>query len=124
MCDLESKFGTARTIDTVPKILANFPYTEFVWIAGTEIAHEFHRWYKWKELIHMLPFAFIGRPTIDRVVRNTVIHNSKGLVHHYPRYGNRHSLEKGHVYWILSESRVAQSSTNLRSQKGRFELTL
>ncbi len=118
VCDLESKFGTARTIDTVPRLIESFPYTDFVWLAGTEIAHEFHRWYKWRDLIRLLPFAFIGRPTVDRVVRNTVIHNSRDLNHHYPRFGSQPKLVKGHIYWILSESRIAQSSTNLRSQRG------
>lgn len=67
--DLESRFGTARTYDTLKKLLASFPDTDFVWLAGTEIAQEFHKWYRWPDLIDMLPFAFIGRPVEDRVVK-------------------------------------------------------
>ncbi|HRK97178.1 MAG TPA: nicotinate-nucleotide adenylyltransferase [Alphaproteobacteria bacterium] len=118
--DLESNLGTTRTVETLPLIQKNFPSTEFVWLAGTEIAHEFHKWYRWQDLIRMIPFAFVGRPTQYGVVRNTVFHNDSSLSHHVLHHGGRPILDKGHIYWIFSEPLNPQSSTLLRAQKTRF----
>ncbi|OIN86093.1 MAG: hypothetical protein AUJ12_07090 [Alphaproteobacteria bacterium CG1_02_46_17] len=118
--DLESHLGTTRTAETLPLIQEHFPHTQFVWLAGTEIAHEFHRWYRWEDLVNMVPFAFVGRPTHHGVVRNTSFHNKKYLCHHVLRHGGSPPLEKRQIYWIFSESRNPLSSTLLRMQNSGF----
>ncbi|MCB1557849.1 MAG: nicotinic acid mononucleotide adenylyltransferase [Alphaproteobacteria bacterium] len=115
--DLESQMGTNRSFDSISGILQAFPRTEFIWLAGTDIAHEFHKWHRWQELIHMIPFAFVGRPTTDRVVRNTVFHSIQSLKNEFLRHGGRYPLEKNHIYWILDEARNSQSSTSIRAKR-------
>ncbi|HNS45378.1 MAG TPA: nicotinate-nucleotide adenylyltransferase, partial [Alphaproteobacteria bacterium] len=115
--NLETAFGTNLTSETVRHLRKHFPDTEFVWLAGTEIAHEFHKWRRWKDLIHTIPFAFVGRPTHHGVVRNTVFRRVGSMIHCALHQGGRPPLEKGRIYWIFSESRNPMSSTLIRSQK-------
>lgn len=121
--DIETELGTTRTHDTIQALQAHFPDTQFVWLAGTEIAHEFSRWYKWKTLLFMLPFAFVGRPTRHGVVRNTVFHRTAGLTHVHLLNGGRPELKKGRIYWIFSETRHPLSSTQLRAARSGFAPT-
>lgn len=117
ICDLESRMGTTRTYDTVCKLQGHFPHTRFVWLAGTEIAYEFQRWYKWQELIKRLPFGFVGRPSKYGVVRNNCFRRDKSLSHHVLLHGKRPPLERGHIYWMFSEKLHPLSSTFLREQQ-------
>lgn len=112
--DIESQMGTRRSFDTVNALHDRFPFTDFVWIAGTDIAYEFHRWYQWKNLIKTMPFAFVGRPTSFGVVRQNVFRGLSSLHHSYPRHGIRPSLEKGQIYWIFAEPQMDISSSFLR----------
>jgi nicotinate-nucleotide adenylyltransferase len=111
---IESSMGTRRTFDTVTALHSHFPQTDFIWIAGTDIAYEFHRWYKWRALIRTLPFAFVGRPTSFGVVRQNVFRQSSTLRHIYPAHGIRPTLEKGQIYWLFADPQMAISSTLLR----------
>ena len=113
--DLETQLGTRRSFDTVTSLQSHFPQTEFIWVAGTDIAHEFHRWYKWRDLLGTIPFAFVGRPTHEGVVRQNCLTQCAGLTHIYPRHGGRPPLEKSHIYWILAEPLMDISSTDLRN---------
>ena len=42
--DLESRLGSAYTIDTVRALKARFPGVKFVWIMGADSLASFHRW--------------------------------------------------------------------------------
>ncbi len=115
--DIEKELGTVRTYDTVTQLIKRFPKTDFIWFSGTDIAFEFHRWYNWKNLQNLLPFAFIGRPHKSGLVRKNCFSDKLHLKHHFPRHGGRPLLEKGHVYWIFNEPQLDISSTILRSHK-------
>ncbi len=58
---LESSFATQRTFHTLRNLEIFFSGTNFVWIAGDDIAQEFHRWFQWQKLPHMVPFVFFER---------------------------------------------------------------
>jgi len=113
--DLETQLGTIRSFDTVTALQKHFPQTEFIWIAGTDIAYEFHRWYKWRQLLKTIPFAFVGRPTSHGVVRQNSFKNCGWLTHSYPAHGGSPPLEKGHIHWIFAEPMMDISSTDLRN---------
>jgi len=112
--DIEKDLGTIRTYDTVKALKNRFPATEFIWFSGTEIAYEFPRWYKWRELQTLIPFAFVGRPTKAGQVRSNSFRGNNRLHHIYPTHGIRPALEKGHIYWIFAEPLLDVSSTQIR----------
>lgn len=112
--DLERDLGTVRTYDTVKALQSRFPATDFIWFSGTDIAYEFHRWYKWRELQSLLPFAFIGRPHQSGQVRQNAFRQNQALHHHYPLRGMRPPLTKGTIYWIFAEPLLDISSSQLR----------
>lgn len=114
--DLEKDLGTTRTFDTVTALQSRFPATEFVWLSGTDIAYEFDKWYRWRELMDLVPFAFIGRPTAEGMVRHNVFHQVSELHHHTPQHGIKAELTPGNIYWLFNEPMNPLSSTMLREQ--------
>ncbi len=121
--DIERELGTVRTFHTVCALRDRFPFTDFIWLAGTDIAYEFDRWYRWRELLEQLPFAFIGRPTRAGLVRHNVFRQMSGLHHHTLHHGIRAPLEPGHVYWLFGEPLNPLSSTMLRQQNANLQGT-
>lgn len=114
--DIESQMGTRRSFDTVTSLQSYFPHTDFIWVAGTDIAYEFHKWYKWQNLLKTIPFAFVGRPTDHGVVKQNSLKQCQNLTHHYPRHGGAPALKKGQIHWILAEPMLDISSTDLRNK--------
>ena len=112
--DIEKDLGTIRTYETVKALQTHFPTTEFIWFSGTEIAYEFPRWYKWRELQTLIPFAFVGRPTKAGQVRRNSFKGNNRLHHIFPMHGMRPALQKGHIYWIFAEPLLDISSTQIR----------
>lgn len=112
--DIEKDLGTTRTYNTVRALQARFPQTEFIWLSGTDIAYEFRRWYRWRDLMDLLPFAFIGRPTTAGLVRSNVFRKVGGLRQVTLGAGLRPCLGPRQVFWIFGEPLNPQSSTALR----------
>ena len=113
--DIEKDLGTIRTYDTVKALQSRFPNTDFIWFSGTDIAYEFTKWYKWRQLQTLIPFAFIGRPHDSGQVRQNSFLMNNRLTHKYPIHGTRPHLLKAHIYWIFAEPLMDISSTELRS---------
>lgn len=112
---IEKDLGTVRTYHTVQALKEKFPQTQFIWLSGTDIAYEFQRWYRWRDLMKLLPFAFIGRPTKAGLVRQNAFRQSGHLHHHTLGHGIKPELVPGHVYWIFGEPLNPMSSTYLRA---------
>ncbi len=60
--DIEAKIGTRFTFDTLDWLTSRCPDVHFVWIMGTDILAQFHRWQNWRDIADMIPFAVIDRP--------------------------------------------------------------
>ncbi len=112
--DIESQMGTVRTFDTITQLKTHFPKTDFIWLAGTDIAFEFHKWHHAREILDMVPFAFIGRPTHHGLVRANFFRRQSGLVHNTLNSGTKATLKAGHIYWLFGEPLQDISSTHLR----------
>jgi nicotinate-nucleotide adenylyltransferase len=63
--DLETRLGSAYTIDTVRALKARFPGVKFVWIMGADSLATFHRWRGWTQIMREVPVAVISRPWIS-----------------------------------------------------------
>lgn len=112
---IEKDLGTTRTFDTITALQSSFSGTDFIWLSGTDIVYEFRKWYKWRQLAKAIPFAFIGRPTKDGVVRKNAFSQINGLKHTNLTTGARPPLKKGHIYWLFGENLDPTSSTLLRN---------
>jgi nicotinate-nucleotide adenylyltransferase len=60
--DIETRIGSAYTIDTLRVLKARFPGVHFVWLMGADNLAQFHRWRGWTEILHEVPMAIIARP--------------------------------------------------------------
>ncbi|GAC1548395.1 MAG: nicotinate-nucleotide adenylyltransferase [Beijerinckiaceae bacterium] len=59
---LEAEIGTRYTFDTIAYLRRRCPGVRFVWIMGSDILGQFHRWQRWREIASALPLAIIDRP--------------------------------------------------------------
>lgn len=60
--DLEARFGTRYTIDTVRRVQSRWPATHFVWLMGADIVPEMVHWKDWTALFECIPIAIFDRP--------------------------------------------------------------
>lgn len=60
--DLEAQLGTRYTYATLKRLQALYPGVRFVWLMGADNLAGFHRWDRWKEILHMVPVAVLARP--------------------------------------------------------------
>ncbi|MGA0605695.1 nicotinate-nucleotide adenylyltransferase [Phenylobacterium sp. VNQ135] len=63
--DLETRLGSAYTIDTIRWLKARYPGVKFVWIMGADSLATFHRWRGWTQIMREVPVAVVSRPWIS-----------------------------------------------------------
>jgi nicotinate-nucleotide adenylyltransferase len=63
--DVETRLGSAYTIDTVRALKQRFPAVKFVWIMGADSLASFHRWRGWTQIMREVPVAVVSRPWIS-----------------------------------------------------------
>lgn len=61
--DIESRFGTRFTVDTIAALQRRFPKAAFVWLMGSDNLEQFSRWRRWQEIAARIPIAVVRRPT-------------------------------------------------------------
>jgi nicotinate-nucleotide adenylyltransferase len=60
--DLERRFGTRYTAQTLTALQARYVGVRFVWLMGADNLAEFHRWDRWQDIMHMMPIGVMARP--------------------------------------------------------------
>jgi len=60
--DIETRIGSAYTIDTLRVMQARWPDVQFVWLMGADNLAQFHRWRGWTEIMRLVPVAVVSRP--------------------------------------------------------------
>jgi nicotinate-nucleotide adenylyltransferase len=63
--DLEARLGTRYTIDTLRLLRLRFPLVRFVWLMGADILVQLPRWRRWHDVVEMVGFAVLPRPTYN-----------------------------------------------------------
>jgi len=63
--DVETRLGSAYTIDTIRALKARYPGVRFVWIMGADSLASFHRWRGWTQIMRETPVAVVSRPWIS-----------------------------------------------------------
>ncbi len=76
--DLEARFGTFYTIDTVRRLVA-WPGHQFVWLIGADNLVQLPRWRHWQALLRTVPVAAFERaPYSERAMSGVVAHHFAG----------------------------------------------
>jgi len=80
--DFEQRRGTRYTIDTVRRLKRLYPQHRFIWLLGSDILPNFHKWRDWRGLSREVPIAVIPRPGYDSVAHAArAMGWLKGFVH-------------------------------------------
>lgn len=59
--DIEKKFGTPYTYDTLRRLKAQYPGHRFILIMGADNFAELPRWRRWREIFRLAPVAVFNR---------------------------------------------------------------
>lgn len=60
--DLEARFGTRATADTLARLRTRHAGVRFVWLMGSDNLAGFHRWGRWEEIMATIPVGVLARP--------------------------------------------------------------
>jgi nicotinate-nucleotide adenylyltransferase len=61
--DVENRFGTRYTADTLARLRQRFPNLAFVWLMGADNLIQVSEWQRWQEIFNTVPVAVFDRPT-------------------------------------------------------------
>ena len=75
---LEEQLGTRFAVDTVTALQRRFPQHQFVWLAGSDIVAELHRWRHWRQFLRQIPLAVVPRPGIALIGAPALAWTGKG----------------------------------------------
>jgi nicotinate-nucleotide adenylyltransferase len=64
---LEEQLGTRFAVDTVAALQRRYPQHRFIWLAGSDIVAELHRWRRWRHFLRAVPLAVVPRPGVSLV---------------------------------------------------------
>jgi len=60
--DIEARFGTRYTAETLERLFAAYPGVRFVWLMGADSLADFHRWQRWQWIAENVPMGVLARP--------------------------------------------------------------
>lgn len=88
--DIENQMGTVRTFETLRHLKRVFPATKFFLLAGADIMFQLHRWYRWRDIVGLVPIVFVNRPPAVDLIRNSPARQRLGK--------NRMTLISAHLH--------------------------
>ncbi|EJF96301.1 nicotinate-nucleotide adenylyltransferase [Bartonella taylorii] len=116
----EQAIGSKVSVDTVSHILAHYRGVRFVWVIGADSFASIHHWYRWHDIISMLPIAIIDRP----FMHTSALSSPMAHVYRSFRLDERESIRlpfmKPPAWTYLHGPLSFQSSTNLRLKENDF----
>jgi len=76
---IEAVFATRYTIDTLRRLLRQFPRVRFVWLMGADVLEQLPRWRRWLDFARRVPLAVLPRPGYNH--RALAGHAARRLAH-------------------------------------------
>mgnify|MGYP002737460396 CR=1 FL=1 len=64
--DIERRFGTQHTSDTLALLLPRFPKCRFVWLMGADNLQQISEWKDWQRIFRTVPIAVFSRPPYSK----------------------------------------------------------
>ena len=115
--DIERKLNENRSYETIKVLKLNFPKTAFIWITGMDNALQFHKWYRWQDLLNLVPTAHIARPPAWGLIESCPLKLLKTQNHHYMNKAQKVSLKSKNTYWMMQKRMLNISSTKIRNSQ-------
>jgi len=60
--DFESRHHCHYSIETIKALKARYKGVNFVFIMGSDVFADLHKWRAWREVMHLVPMAIVSRP--------------------------------------------------------------
>lgn len=117
--DIEDRFNTRYTSDTLRALLAAYPRTHFVWLMGADNLQQIPRWEKWAAIFRMVPIAVFDRATYSfKALASKATHRFRR--YRVPARCAAGLASKTPPAWVyLHTPRHPASSTELRARMER-----
>ncbi len=111
---LEAGLGSRYTADTIDRLRARFPATNFVWIMGADSLRDFHRWQRWRDIAAQVPIAVFDRPGATRAALSSVAARALGIARIDQEEAPLLARMRPPAWVFIHGRRYPQSSTGLR----------
>lgn len=113
---IEDDLNASRSVATLTALRQRFRQTDFVWITGMDIAHEFHHWHRWQDILKLVATVHVARPPFQSLVQDCPLRlTGGGQNHRVLSKAEKAPLQPGQSYWILDAKLVETSSTKIRN---------
>ncbi len=70
--NIETRYRTTYTVDTLRKLNAHNTGMRFIWLMGSDCLAEMHLWKDWKQIFSAIPICVFARPDRLSQARNSV----------------------------------------------------
>lgn len=70
--DFERRHGLTYTVDTIDRLKALNPNTNYVWLMGADSFETLHEWRDWRNIVQSAPIAVFRRPGYENAPINSV----------------------------------------------------
>jgi nicotinate-nucleotide adenylyltransferase len=110
-CDIEQRAQVNKSYDTLRVLKNEYPDARFVWIIGGDNLTNFHKWYKWQEILNMIPVAVMTREgDIEAAVKSPAAQYATKW-----QVSEPHKLADHQRGWLMLDNPlIPLSSTQLR----------
>jgi nicotinate-nucleotide adenylyltransferase len=115
--EIEARFGTRYSVDTLRILKRRYPLVRFVWLMGADNLVNFHRWRDWRAIAALVPIAVIDRGLVGlgafgaRAPRALARHRLPEIT--APRLASR----RPPAWIVLHGLKMGLSSTALRARR-------
>ena len=110
--DIEARYGTTHTADTLQRLIRDYPDDRFVWVMGADNFATFHSWGDKVEWMQKnFPMVIIPR----KGVTQDALRSPAALSGHAERILNPDDLRSRNGWHLLSVPEDAMSATRLRT---------
>lgn len=116
----EQAIGSKVSVDTISHILTHYRGVHFVWIIGADSFATIHHWYRWHDIIFMLPLAVIDRPFVQMSALSSPMAHIYRSFRLDERESRRLPFMKPPAWSYLHGPLSFESSTNLRLKENNF----
>jgi nicotinate-nucleotide adenylyltransferase len=115
---IEAVFGTRYTIDTLRRLLRQFPRVRFVWLMGADIVAQLPHWRRWLDFVGHVPIAVLPRPGYNhRALSSRAAHRFARA--RRPARTAAALAERAAPAWVfLQAPQHAASATEIRASEG------
>lgn len=117
--DLEQRFGTRFTVDTLTRLRRRFPRDRFVWIIGADNLAQLPRWRRWRDIMQLAPVAVFDRPTYSQAALSGKV-AQRYRARRLPAHLSRTLADRKAPAWcFIAGGRHPASATAIRLERGR-----